>query len=1254
MAQVVTSFERDLALVESLARLMEEWGDGVRAARVREVAEKYARREVIVAFCGHFSAGKSTLINKWLGEDVLPSGPVPTTAAGVLIRRGAPGLRICDRHRVVRQLEAKNASEELSRWCTSEEDVRLVEVGNPSIPLPEGAAFLDTPGVDSTDPAHREMTEAVLHLADAVVYTMDYNHVQAEANLTFLRRLTDGGVPVFLVINQIDKHAEDELPFLQFQYETAQIFKAFGIPDKRIYYVSLRDPQHPYHQFQELREDVSEFMAEAPRWYRGSVGRALRGIVEDHLKAWRAGHREEIEAARALLGEEHARGRVERFDQLSEEERRWQDPEGHLEAVHWPELVRMVENAPITPYEIGEMARAYLDSLRPGFRPGGWFGGRGRTEKEREARAAALSEAFGRRLETELDRHVRSWARDLAAAWGVANGDLLDRIDGAPIFLSTSEVAALVKPGAVVEAGYVQTYLRDLETAGKERYRKLGRRLLEMIEQAIRERREAALAAISEERGRLAPYSNARDQLEILRGEEERRRTALWERIPFLEGDGESPSSAEEAATALDVGKEMPRTSAGHAGDVPPAEEVEDVAEIASEKVATDDANVAGVSGSVDVPSGWLADAEVEVEVAVEGENGVPSVGPGPRRTGDPRLLAAAEQLRQAAEILAILPGTAKMTSALLERAARLEEREFTVALFGAFSAGKSSLANALLGSAVLPSSPNPTTAAVQRVRAPEGGHPHGTAVLHIRARSEMEKVLEELESRGEEEACTAIRQHWKEIEPYFGQALRAHWSRVRQVTAEERWAAYFSHLDIFWDCPFTAGGWVLVDTPGVDSVHGRHTDTAFESIRHSDAVVFVTYYNHAFSRADEAFLTQLGKMQETFDFEKVFFVVNAGDLAANEQELQGVVQHVRRNLTNLGIVRPRIYPLSSRGALLARKAQTSSLSPGEEAWLRTCLKVSAGPLPSLSEALEVTGFAGFYRDFSSLLRRDWAEMALGRAWGDLRRAEERLRRWVMEARAEGVKREERRQAWSAGAERVEASLSQVEDEPLLRGLEGEIAELCDHIERRLWIRYQDRFRESFSVAALEDGRREAVAACAADLAEWLEDELSQEWKAAALRAERWFRDRRTEIWAERVSAASGDLAGWSWEPEAVEPWEIPAQLIGNGVGETIRNLGPKLFPGMKRWLGPGMDEMREALWEAVLPQVRGFVDGLRKTMGDWARQCGRPVLESDRRAAKESAREYAAGMMAALDHTLPPERLEEALRRLPRPWSTV
>ncbi|UTW70994.1 dynamin family protein [Anaerobacillus sp. HL2] len=44
------------------------------------------------------------------------------------------------------------------------------------------------------------------------------------------------------------------------------------------------------------------------------------------------------------------------------------------------------------------------------------------------------------------------------------------------------------------------------------------------------------------------------------------------------------------------------------------------------------------------------------------------------------------------------------------------------ISLFGAFSAGKSSFANAILGENVLPVSPNPTTATVSTVtRSPKG-----------------------------------------------------------------------------------------------------------------------------------------------------------------------------------------------------------------------------------------------------------------------------------------------------------------------------------------------------------------------------------------------------------------------------------------------------------------------------------------------------------------------------------------------------
>ncbi|MGP3784898.1 dynamin family protein [Paenibacillus sp. 1A_MP2] len=69
----------------------------------------------------------------------------------------------------------------------------------------------------------------------------------------------------------------------------------------------------------------------------------------------------------------------------------------------------------------------------------------------------------------------------------------------------------------------------------------------------------------------------------------------------------------------------------------------------------------------------------------------------------------------------------------LRARAASLAGGTFTLALFGAFSAGKSSFANALLGEAVLPVSPHPTTAAINRIMAPSGGAEHGTARVRMK-----------------------------------------------------------------------------------------------------------------------------------------------------------------------------------------------------------------------------------------------------------------------------------------------------------------------------------------------------------------------------------------------------------------------------------------------------------------------------------------------------------------------------------------
>ncbi len=92
-----------------------------------------------------------------------------------------------------------------------------VEIARSDSLLPNGVTVMDTPGVDSTDDAHRVSTESALHLADIVFYVMDYNHVQSELNFMYTKNLLKHGVKLYLIINQIDKHNEAELSFDQFR-----------------------------------------------------------------------------------------------------------------------------------------------------------------------------------------------------------------------------------------------------------------------------------------------------------------------------------------------------------------------------------------------------------------------------------------------------------------------------------------------------------------------------------------------------------------------------------------------------------------------------------------------------------------------------------------------------------------------------------------------------------------------------------------------------------------------------------------------------------------------------------------------------------------------------------------------------------------------------------------------------------------------------------------------------------------------------
>src|SRR5699024_5703497 len=258
--------------------------------------------------------------------------------------------------------------------------------------------------------------------------------------------------------------------------------------------------------------------------------------------------------------------------------------------------------------------------------------------------------------------------------------------------------------------------------------------------------------------------------------------------------------------------------------------------------------------------------------------------------------------------------------------------------------AGKSSFANALMADNVLPVSPNPTTATVNRIRPVTEENKHRTIVVTLKddtvLANELQQITKTFSPQGDnfhdllkwvekeniydhpelnnmyQAFLHAMSDGYEYSKEFIGKTKTITLDEFPAYVADETKACYVESIDLYYDCDLTREGVTLVDTPGADSVNARHTNVAFDYIKHADAILYVTYYNHALSRADKDFLMQVGSVKEAFELDKMFLIIHDADLAQDEEELKMVNDYVENELRQLGIRLPRLYPVSSRQSL--------------------------------------------------------------------------------------------------------------------------------------------------------------------------------------------------------------------------------------------------------------------------------------------------------------------------------------------------
>jgi GTP-binding protein EngB required for normal cell division len=180
--------------------------EAVPAARARVIAarERLAR-SLTIAIMGEFSSGKSTFVNALLGEDIAPTGALPTTSTINVFRPGTTGrARVHYRDGTVATIEPGHVHGVLHGLDTTEAGrIRFVEIERTRTRLGD-TAVVDTPGLNALDAFHERVAREFLDEADAVVWIFSATRGSSASEAAMLAELREGGRRVLGVLNKVD------------------------------------------------------------------------------------------------------------------------------------------------------------------------------------------------------------------------------------------------------------------------------------------------------------------------------------------------------------------------------------------------------------------------------------------------------------------------------------------------------------------------------------------------------------------------------------------------------------------------------------------------------------------------------------------------------------------------------------------------------------------------------------------------------------------------------------------------------------------------------------------------------------------------------------------------------------------------------------------------------------------------------------------------------------------------------------------
>jgi len=1176
-------------IVLSLYELFNTHGDALRARQTFNLLKKHEARRFDVCFCGHFSAGKSSLLNALMQEDLLPTSPIPTSANLVSISYGTPEVQVVFWDGKLINLTPPYDLNAIKHYAKDGADVSEIRVKT-SANFPDYWGLMDTPGIDSTDPAHQAATEEAVQLSDVIFYVADYNHIQSADNFHFLQNIQALNKPFHIIVTQMDKHQETEIPLSDYKQKVEQGLASWGLSPLSIHYVSIME----HHAF--AHNDINQLKALLKALQQNSqpadkVNEALiHHLIDTHKQWWISTHKTELDTYKERLQD---RTDVDQLTSNYSNLQQQVEQTTHTNE-HWSSSVikkanQTINSAILMPYETREVAQNFLEAQQANFKMG-LFSSKQKIEKERQERLE--------RLYQQLDDHINTLRLQTTDTLSREIEDLVGKqeaiqaiILGIAFSLKRERLIELIHDGATLSGDYLLRYTEDIVEDIKKSFRRMVQDVLKQLDKIINPQLAKQLEHIQKKVADIQDQLTTAQHYEALSAEQNH----YFEQLNQL-------SQAQALFSAEKIGQLK-----GMLAQIP----IWTTEQLPASSKFKEKSNPEKT-----LP---LVDTEQQSASVMEQRNNSADI-----KVNQSQLKVYSEQFMHQAHVLKTAHGFETFASSLESKADRLAHQTFTVALFGAFSAGKSSFANALLGEQVLPVSPHPTTATINRILPvdAEQEHQHKTAQIKLKTPAallnEINETLmpfhlsiERLEDikkavgklkKEEPESLTfllAADRGWQAIVNDLGTTLTVSLAEAQDFIADEAKACFVETASIYYDCDLTRQGIILVDTPGADSINARHTEAAFHYTKDADAILYVTYYNHAFSRADEEFLIQLGRVKDAFELDKMFFLVNAIDLAQDPQDIEDVKHYVEDRLLSFGIDKPRLFAVSSHLALQSKQ---------EDNLLK---EIDDDP----------SGFQVFYQEWMHYIQNDLKGQIVTQGNRDIQQVKTILQDLLNSASLDEKTKLSLQQSIQDDFTIIVGLLANNDVASYTDRLNQEIKDYYFYVKKRVMQRYLDTFTRFFNPAVLQknasESKKTVLTHCLEECLQFLSFDLDQEGRATFIRIESVldrFSKERQVLLANQLS----DIGkGWPLQELDKRKW-VSAESVSSlkELDMTAYQDVFKYYKNPKQFFeGEGQKQFREALGKRLGESMDRIIEeNTSKVREHYEQQWNMAVTDSNKR----------------------------------------